>query len=166
LSVYGIGKQRSVEEWRTVARALLHQGLVDESQDGYPVLSLNARSPSVLRGELEVHIAAAPRPARAPTSAAAASPAVAGSTGSDAQQDGLFDTLRELRKRLADEHGVPPYVVFHDATLREMILRRPLNLDEFAQLHGVGEAKLARYGEQFIAAIRAQAAPQPQAQGE
>jgi ATP-dependent DNA helicase RecQ len=158
LSVYGIGKQRSVEEWRNLSRALLHQGLVEESQDGYPVLSLNERSLSVLREEIAVHIAAAVRPARAPPSAPAASRMVAGSTASEAQHDGLFDILRELRKRLADEHGVPPYVVFHDATLREMTVRRPQSLADFAQLHGVGEAKLARYGEQFIAAIRGRAA--------
>jgi ATP-dependent DNA helicase RecQ len=76
-------------------------------------------------------------------------------TGAPGAPDGLFDALRELRKRLADEHGVPPYVVFHDATLREMSARRPQSIGEFAELHGVGEAKLARYGEQFIAAIRA-----------
>jgi ATP-dependent DNA helicase RecQ len=65
----------------------------------------------------------------------------------------LFEHLRALRKRLADEHGLPPYVVFHDATLREMAQRRPLTLHQFAELPGVGQAKLARYGEHFIAAI-------------
>ena len=70
------------------------------------------------------------------------------------QVDGLFDRLRTLRKRLADEHGVPPYVVFHDATLREMAERRPLTLHQFARLPGVGQAKLARYGELFINALR------------
>jgi len=65
----------------------------------------------------------------------------------------LFERLRALRKRLADEHGLPPYVVFHDATLREMAEHRPLTLSQFAELPGVGQAKLARYGEHFIAAI-------------
>jgi ATP-dependent DNA helicase RecQ len=139
LSVYGIGKQRSVEEWRSVARALLHQGLIEETQDGYPVFSLNALSRQVLRQELIVHIAA-------PVSPAPGVPA--------AQTVGLFDYLRTLRKRLADQHGVPPYVVFHDATLREMADRRPLTLNQFAGLPGVGQAKLARYGELFIAALR------------
>jgi ATP-dependent DNA helicase RecQ len=153
LSVYGIGKQRSVEEWRGVARALLHQGLIEETQDGYPVLSLNAQSGQVLRQELIVHIAAPvkrnrlrPSPAtgtRAATSMAAAAP----------DSTALFEHLRALRKRLADEHGLPPYVVFHDATLREMVERRPLTLKQFAVLPGVGQAKLARYGEHFIAAI-------------
>jgi ATP-dependent DNA helicase RecQ len=158
LSVYGIGKSRSIEDWRTLARALLHQGLVEETQDGFPVLSLNAQSRLVLREELKVHIAAAVRPKRAHSPAAAAPRAGDATTGIAGAQDGLFDTLRELRKRLADEHGVPPYVVFHDATLREMSVRRPQSSAEFAQLHGVGEAKLARYGEQFIAAIREHAA--------
>jgi len=142
LSVYGIGKQRSVEDWRCVARALLHQGLVDETQDGYPVLSLNPQSALVLRQELTVRIAA---PKRERKTASAAAPA--------AESGALFECLRALRKRLADEHGLPPYVVFHDATLREMAERRPLTLNQFAELPGVGHAKLARYGEHFIAAI-------------
>jgi ATP-dependent DNA helicase RecQ len=145
LSVYGIGKGRSVEEWRSVARALLHQGLIEETQDGYPVLSLNAQSGQVLRQELAVQIAAPAKRSR--PQAATAQPAA------PAESSALFERLRALRKRLADEHGLPPYVVFHDATLREMAERRPLNLSQFADLPGVGEAKLARYGERFIAAI-------------
>jgi ATP-dependent DNA helicase RecQ len=155
LSVYGIGKQRSVEEWRGVARALLHQGLIEETQDGYPVLSLNEQSRLVLREELAVRIAAAVKPqsARSPNTAAAGGTSAHGSGDSGAADSDLFERLRALRKRLADEHGVPPYVVFHDATLREMSARRPLSLNAFAELPGVGQAKLARYGDQFIAAI-------------
>ena len=66
----------------------------------------------------------------------------------------LFDALRALRKRLADEQGLPPYVIFHDATLREMAEQRPATLHEFARIRGIGEAKLSRYGERFIEAIR------------
>jgi ATP-dependent DNA helicase RecQ len=66
----------------------------------------------------------------------------------------LFERLRALRKQLANEQGLPPYVIFHDATLREMALRRPLTLGQFADLPGVGSAKLTRYGERFIAALR------------
>ena len=71
-----------------------------------------------------------------------------------AAEDALFERLRALRKRLADETGLPPYVIFHDSTLREMAERGPLDLNQFAALPGVGQAKLARYGEQFIAAVR------------
>jgi ATP-dependent DNA helicase RecQ len=144
LSVYGIGKHRSVDDWRNLARALLHQGLIEETQDGYPVLSLNAQSAAVLRQELGVQIAATVKRSRARARAPAAEAIAHGA---------LFERLRALRKRLADEHGLPPYVVFHDATLREMAERRPLTLQQFADLSGVGDAKLARYGEHFIAAI-------------
>jgi ATP-dependent DNA helicase RecQ len=153
LSVYGIGKQRSLEEWRGVARALLHQGLIDETQDGFPVLSLNSKSGPVLRQEVAVRMAAPAgrtRPRAGANSNAADSPTAA---AGGAQSGALFDRLRALRKRLADESGLPPYVVFHDATLREMAARRPLTLNQFAELPGVGQAKLARYGSEFIAAI-------------
>jgi ATP-dependent DNA helicase RecQ len=151
LSVYGIGKQRSVDEWRSVARALLHQGLIDETQDGYPVLSLNAQSGPVLRQELVVRIAA---PAKRSRTRAGSGTAADSAVAASPQSSALFERLRALRKRLADEHGLPPYVVFHDATLREMAERRPLTLNQFAELPGVGHAKLARYGDQFIAVVR------------
>ena len=145
LSVYGIGKHRRVDEWRNLARALLHQGLISEAQDGYSVLSLNEQSWPVLRGERPVSIASAVKPARRSRDRTRAS----------STDDSLFERLRALRKRLADENGLPPYVIFHDSTLREMAEHMPLDLDQFAALPGVGQAKLARYGEQFIAAVRA-----------
>ena len=161
LSVYGIGKQHTLDEWRSVARALLHQGLIDETQDGYPVLSLNAQSGPVLRQELIVRIAAPAKRTRTSAGSGAAAGAGAGAGAGSraavavgAQSSALFERLRALRKRLADEHGLPPYVVFHDATLREMAERRPLTLNQFAELPGVGHAKLARYGDQFIAVVR------------
>jgi ATP-dependent DNA helicase RecQ len=161
LSVYGIGKQRSLDEWRSVARALLHQALISETQDGYPVLSLNAQSGPVLRQEVAVHIAAPVKRSRSRSSAGAGTGTGAtGAAGADHRAPGLapesgalFDALRALRKRLADEHGLPPYVVFHDSTLREMAERRPLTLNQFAELPGVGSAKLTRYGGTFLAAI-------------
>jgi ATP-dependent DNA helicase RecQ len=153
LSVYGIGKHRSLEEWRSIARALLHQALVEETQDGYPVLSLNTRSGEVLREELAVHIAAPVKRPRTRSSSSAGARADTPAAGPVPQGGTLFERLRALRKRLADESGVPPYVVFHDATLREMADRRPRTLQQFAELPGVGHAKLVRYGDHFIAAI-------------
>jgi ATP-dependent DNA helicase RecQ len=145
LSVYGIGKDRSVDEWRHLARNLVHQGLVNETQDGYPVLVLNAESWSVLRGERKVEIAAAAKREKRGKKAAAAQGPV--------EHDPLFDHLRALRKRLADEAGVPPYVIFHDATLREMSQQRVTSLDAFARIPGVGATKLAKYGEAFVREI-------------
>jgi ATP-dependent DNA helicase RecQ len=146
LSVYGIGKHRSVSQWRSLARSLLHQRLLDQSQDGYSVLSLNESSWQVLREQRAVIVAEAVEADRAPGRDTAA-PA-------SAEGNELFERLRKLRKQLADAQGLPPYVIFHDATLREMAERRPRTLGEFAGIRGVGEGKLARYGQQFIAALR------------
>jgi len=146
LSVYGIGKHLGLNEWRDVARALLHQGLMTQSQDGYAVLSLNEASWQVLRGERTVQVGASVKPAR---SRKAAKPVA---TGGD---DALFEALRVLRKQLADEAGMPPYIVFNDASLRDMAQRQPTTLEEFATIAGVGQAKLARYGQQFVELIRA-----------
>ncbi len=145
LSVYGIGKAHTASAWRELARSLIHRGLVDQSQDGYAVLTLNAASWRLLRSEEAFVMAERPAPRHAP---AAAPAAPAGEAGP------LFDQLRTLRKQLADAQGVPPYVIFHDATLREMVQKRPQTLAQFGALRGVGEGKLARYGAQFIAALR------------
>jgi ATP-dependent DNA helicase RecQ len=178
LSVYGIGKHRTLETWRLVARSLVHQRLVAQSDDGYAVLSLNEASRQVLRGERRVHVANAAqsrkRAGQRPHSSANASSANASSAnaaGRDAASaaavpgadtpsvdtpgnGALFERLRALRKHLADAQGLPPYVIFHDATLREMATLRPQTLDQFAAIRGVGAGKLQRYGQQFIAALR------------
>lgn len=146
LSVYGIGKDRSIDEWRHLVRNLIHQGLVNETQDGYPVLVLNQDSWSVLRGERKVTIAAAAKRERRAKKSS--------SPITSSAQDPLFDRLRALRKRLADEAGVPPYVIFHDATLREMSQRHVTSLEEFARIPGVGATKLAKYGEAFVSEIQ------------
>jgi ATP-dependent DNA helicase RecQ len=147
LSVYGIGKQLGLQEWRDLARALLHQGLMTQSQDGYSVLSLNEASWQVLRGERVVQVGESVKPARGRK----ASKAVPTSSG-----DPLFESLRALRKRLANEAGMPPYIIFNDASLQDMVQRRPTTLQEFSTIVGVGQAKLARYGEQFVELIRQQ----------
>jgi ATP-dependent DNA helicase RecQ len=158
LSVYGIGKSRSVDEWRSIVRALVHQGLVDESQDGYPVLTLNAASWEVLRGQRQVQFAVAPPRVRSKKKKKKKDRRRQAGDDSSREiapaDDDLFQKLRSLRKELADRAGVPPYVVFHDATLREMAGRKPTTLEEFAQLPGVGDAKLTRYAEAFLALLQ------------
>ena len=150
LSVHGIGKNHSVQEWRAVVRALLHQGLLAETQDGYPVLVLNEESWRVLKGEHSVRVArAVPR-----TSSARQRRDSATGVALGREDSALFEQLRALRKQLADEQGLPPYVIFHDATLRQMAQERPATLHDFARIRGIGEAKLSRYGARFIEAIR------------
>jgi len=146
LSTYGIGKEHSAEDWRLLGRSLLHQRLVDETTDGYPVLKLNAASWQVLRKQIAVAVAVpkdfAPGPAEASTQ---------DDTPEVAQ---LLTVLKALRKTLADQQSVPPYVVFPESALRQMAQTRPQTLDAFGQVSGVGSRKLAQYGEVFTAAIR------------
>jgi ATP-dependent DNA helicase RecQ len=150
LSVYGIGKQHSVEEWRHLARGLVHQGLVQETQDGYPTLALNEASWQVMRGERKVTmVAAPPRPGKAKRKKDS------GAEPPTSQDASLFEQLRQLRKRLADESGLPPYVIFHDSTLRELAACKPKTPQEFAGIPGVGQTKLERYAEAFMEVILA-----------
>ena len=149
LSVYGIGKHLDLQEWRDIARALLHQGLMTQSQDGYAVLSLNEASWQVLRGERAVRVAESVKPARSRKGA---------KVPAKGSSDPLFESLRTLRKRLADEAGMPPYIIFNDASLWDMTQRKPTTLQEFSTILGVGQAKLARYGGQFVELIREQSA--------
>ncbi|HMN46400.1 MAG TPA: HRDC domain-containing protein, partial [Povalibacter sp.] len=127
---------------------LVHQGIVEETQDGYPVAVLNKQSWEVLRGGRKVLLA---EPTRAKRQKKGKKEIPAHSLTPD---DALFETLRRLRKQLADESGVPPYVIFHDATLREIAARKPRSPTELSVISGVGQRKLDRYGAQFLAIVR------------
>lgn len=145
LSTYGIGRDRTGEEWKHVGRSLLHQGLLDETTDGYSILKLNARSWEVMRGQRPVMIVAT-RKLRAELTEL--------STATVADAELLLDVLRSLRKTLANQQSVPPYVIFADSSLRLMAQRRPTTLEQFALISGVGSHKLQQYGPSFTAAIR------------
>lgn len=146
LSTYGIGKDRSVDEWRLLSRSLLHQGLLEETTDGYPVLKLNAGSWQVLRKQVTVQVAI---PEQLQHEAVETLPA---EDSREVVQ--LMERLRSLRKRLADEQAVPPYVVFAETALRQMAQQRPQTLDTFARISGVGSRKLEQYGQVFTEEIR------------
>ena len=146
LSTYGIGKDKTVDQWRSLGRTLLHQGLMEETTDGYPVLKLNPLSWEVLRKQRSVEVAV-PRAAAKPRSEAQET--------LRAEAEVLFQRLRSLRKRLADEQSVPPYVIFADSSLRLMTRDQPQTAAEFARISGVGRRKLERYGDQFVQEIRA-----------
>ena len=122
---------------------MLHQGLIDETTDGYSVLKLNVLSWEVLRKQRKVEIALSHRPAAAPESQSAGK----------ANAEMLFEQLRKLRKQLADEQSVAPYVVFADSSLRLMAQIQPQSLEAFSQISGVGSHKLARYGPKFVEVI-------------
>lgn len=167
LSTYGIGKEIGAYEWRSVFRQLVARGFLKVDMEGYGSLSLTEASRPVLRGEVEVRMRRDLRPKRVkkPSKRAAPRPPADPSTWSDA----LWEALRRRRTELAKAQGVPPYVVFHDMSLREMVEQRPTTLEAFARISGVGETKLDRYGEAFVALILEHASasqPAPDALGE
>jgi ATP-dependent DNA helicase RecQ len=150
VSTYGIGKDRSVDEWRTLGRSLLHQGLLDQTTDGYPILKLNAKSWEVLRQQRPVAIAVTKR-----ISASAKSESRLELIEDIPLDTILYEQLKQLRKRLAEEQSVAPYIIFHDATLRLMAQEQPTSLEAFGKLSGIGDRKRSQYGDVFIKLIQA-----------
>lgn len=150
LSVFGIGADLREAEWRGVVRQLLAQGLLAVEGD-YGTLVLTDESGSVLRRERQVMMRREPeRAARAPK---ARSSKAAPAAELPAEAAPLFERLRAWRAAAAKEAGVPAYVVFHDATLRQIATQRPGSLAELSTVNGVGESKLAKFGEQVLAAL-------------
>ncbi len=147
LTVFGIGTDLREGEWRGVVRQLLAQGLLAVIGD-YGTLALTEASGAVLSGQRQVLLRPEQTPAkvRSRSSRSAAAPAAELS----AAAAGVFEQLRAWRAAAAREQGVPAYVIFHDATLREIAEQQPSSLADLARIGGVGEAKLARYGEAII----------------
>jgi ATP-dependent DNA helicase RecQ len=153
LSVFGIGTELRESEWRGVVRQLLAQGLLAVQGD-HGTLALTEASGDVLRGTRPVMMRREPertarpaRPARAPGSAAGSGSAAA-DLGPQAQP--VFERLRAWRAGAAREQGVPAYVIFHDATLRQIATEKPTSLAQLGSVSGVGQAKLSRYGAQVL----------------
>ncbi|NUN64405.1 DNA helicase RecQ [Pseudanabaena biceps] len=148
LSTHGIGKDRSLDEWRQLSRSLIHQGYLTPTTDGYAILKLNDRSWEVMRGQKNVLLPIERE----------AEPAIASEREQTPDRsvdvDILFERLRLLRKNLADEQEVPPYVIFSNATLNQMAERQPTTRKDFAKLSGVGDKKLEQYADDFMAIIR------------
>jgi ATP-dependent DNA helicase RecQ len=155
LSVFGIGTDLRDIEWRGVIRQLLAQGLLAVHGD-YGVLTLTEAAGDVLRGSRKVMLRREPEraAAKAVRTAKASKAAPVELPGEAA---GLFERLRAWRAATAKEQGVPAYVVFHDATLREIAAGRPSTLSELGAVNGVGENKLAKYGGQVLEVVAAEA---------
>jgi ATP-dependent DNA helicase RecQ len=147
LPVFGIGGELTEPEWRGVVRQLLASGLLAVTGD-HGTLSLTAASGDVLRGDRTVVLRKDPRP-RTPGK----KKAPARETPGRSENEGLFEKLRAWRAAAAKEQGVPAYVIFHDATLRQIAAEEPGSLAALATVSGVGETKLARYGEQILAVL-------------
>jgi len=147
LPAYGSGRKYSKPQYRTWINELVRQGYLVRTGDKYPVICLTGRSDELLKGRCRVML-----PAPENGSGKMIPPLPAGKT--EPEDPALFMRLKSLRKSLADSLGVPPYVIFPDKSLREMVAVQPCDREHFAAISGVGEFKLEKYGPVFINEIR------------
>ena len=155
LPTFGVGGELDARRWRGVFRQLVARGFLVTDAEGHNTLALTERATPVLRGAEKVEFRFEQEPAKKAKKVRAAKGRAAAVSGSaDSAGGELFERLRALRMEFAKAAGVPPYVVFHDATLREMALLRPTTLAHLAQLPGIGEKKLERYGPRFLELLR------------
>ena len=152
LSTFGIGNELAQAQWSSVYRQLAAAGFLNVDMEAFGGLKLTETARPVLRGEQAVWLRrdAAPAP-RKTSKAERGSRLREAFTG--ANENPLWQALKAKRLELAREQGVPPYVIFHDSTLLEILKQRPGSLEELGQISGVGQAKLARYGQTFLRVV-------------
>jgi len=158
MTVFGIGDELTEKEWRGVVRQLLAQGLLAVQGD-YGTLVLTEASGTVLAGQRQVLLRHEPAPAARAARVSRAARSADAAAELPAAAAGVFERLRAWRAAAAREQGVPAYVIFHDATLRQIAADAPASLAELAGISGIGEAKLARYGEQITELLAAGSDP-------
>ena len=146
LPTYGIGKQLDANQWRSVFRQLVARAYLSVDLERFGALRLEERCRLLLRGEEEIRLRRDQPQARVARQQTRTALAV----GTDVA---LWEALRECRRQLAEEQGVPPYVIFHDRTLQEMCASLPRNSVQLGRITGVGERKLDRYGSRFLRVI-------------
>lgn len=149
IKTFGAGRQTSSLAWKEYIGQMIHLGLLEVAYDQHSALKLTQASREVLFEQIQVSLV---RFVGKPTKAEKKT------TRETSERlrvrDELFESLRSLRRTLAQQQGVPPYVIFNDATLEEMAATKPLNDEDFRAIQGVGDLKLKRYGDTFIQAIR------------
>lgn len=169
LRTFGAGRDVPARDWHAYLLQMIQCGLLDVAYDEECHLKITEYGRRVLYGEDTLMLASARRSHAAPRASRAGraqrvaapsrgvadlSPRVAGSSPRPATDDALFQHLRALRRQLADEQGVPPYIVMSDKVLKALAADRPATLDDFACVEGIGEYKLRVYGPRFVAAIK------------
>lgn len=150
LSTYGIGAELDAKQWRTVFRQLVALGYLSVDIEGFGSLRLTERSRSLLKGEQSLSLRQDSVGVKTRTRGAGDDVPM---TRIEPERQEMWEALRSCRRELAERQGVPPYVIFHDASLAEMTARCPRDLDAFAEIPGVGEKKLERYGSAFLQVI-------------
>ncbi len=146
LPIHGIGNSLEVNQWRSVFRQLIARGYLNVDLERFGALRLEDKCRPLLRGEEQIELR---RDAKIKVSKQRTKTPL-----SDDIDIGLWEALRDCRRELADEQGIPPYVVFHDSTLRDICNQLPQDMDHFSQLSGVGERKLEKYGPAFMRVLQ------------
>ncbi|MGJ0491990.1 DNA helicase RecQ [Methylobacter sp.] len=146
-STFGIGKELDENQWRSVFRQLVARGLVAVDFDGYGAFKLTEACRPILRGEQQLMLRKDLQPGKIKRSKGESRQFV------DSQDALLWNALRAKRRELADAQDVPPYVIFHDATLMAMLEAKPVTHQQMGLLSGIGERKLALYGDEFLAVL-------------
>jgi ATP-dependent DNA helicase RecQ len=151
LSTFGIGSETTEAEWRAILRQAIALGLVEVDHDAYGSLKLTNEARPVLRGERKVQLRQYQKPAKKRREATKSKGYV--ETDLSGVEQAIFDKLRWWRVETARKHNVPAYVIFHDATMREIAKIKPTSLNDLRNVSGVGEKKLETYGEEIVALI-------------
>jgi ATP-dependent DNA helicase RecQ len=149
LQVFGLGEDLDANQWRSVFRQLVARGYLTVDVSGFGSLILTEKCRPVLKGEETLRLRKDPKPERKHQRGLSKD-----TVEFSGEEEILWQSLRTARKKLADEQGVPPYIIFGDVTLKEMVSRQPINSHQFLDLTGVGEKKLERYGDEFMDVIR------------
>ncbi len=153
LSTFGVGQGLAQAQWSSVFRQLVAGGFLESDMQLYGGLKLTEAARPVLRGEQEVWLRRDAEVSSRKSSKVERSSRVK-EAYAGAHEDPLWLVLKAKRMELAKEQGVPPYVIFHDSTLLEILNQKPQTLDEMGRISGIGQAKLARYGDAFLQEIK------------
>jgi len=152
LSTFGLGESNNDQHWRSIIRQLIVQGYLFADAERFGALTLLEKSRPLLKGESELtlrkDVVLAKSSRKELTTKRIKIP-----SGIQEQDSELWEALKTCRMDFSIENGVPPYMIFHDTTLEEMLFRRPKTLEEMLLINGVGATKLERYGERFLSVI-------------
>lgn len=152
ISTFGIGQEYNKSQWKSIFRQIISSGLVNVDMEAYGALKLTAESNKILQGKETVFLRK--ETIKEKTSKTRHTESRKRSSFTNPVSEDLFQKLKALRLKLAKKQSVPPYVIFHDSTLVDMIIEMPENLSEMAKISGVGQSKLERYGKVFLEVIK------------
>lgn len=150
LTTFAIGSDKSAEYWKHLAWQLIHKGYCYQDTSQFNVLKLDKKAISILKGEEKIALTLPPARDTSPKTAKKKSLR----TWEESEKTPLFEKLRKLRRQLAEEEGKPPFMIFSDTTLHDMVRRNPSTLAEMLEVSGVGQHKLAHYGLHFLQALQ------------